>query len=108
MSMNLCPVPLSYKQRIHLTSHFPLPSKRYTRAQQPQISHLEIRNTGPSIVHWHFIPKLDEDRVCKRWISFSLESGLLLPGESVTVDLTVLVDRRSAQILNAGKDVRCS
>ena len=51
------------------------------RFQQPVVSKLEINNTGKSIVHWHFMPKLEEQRVSKQWIELSADSGLLLPGE---------------------------
>jgi phosphatidylinositol-bisphosphatase len=97
-------------------------------SQQPQVSKLEIKNVGAAIVHWHFVPKLDEPRICKQWISLSEDSGLLLPGEvtahtqwcgcrhsrnllilslqAAIVDVTVNVNTRAAQLLNAGKDVR--
>lgn len=45
------------------------------------MSKLEVKNVGATIVYWHFVPKLDEQRVCKPWISLSADSGLLLPGE---------------------------
>mmetsp|Transcript_4471 Transcript_4471/g.10088 ORF Transcript_4471/g.10088 Transcript_4471/m.10088 type:complete len:903 (+) Transcript_4471:187-2895(+) len=69
-----------------------------------QVRPVRIRNTGESIVHWHLVPKLDEVQVSKSWVSVDKESGLLLPGEEVTIALTVKVDRRTAQALNAGKD----
>eukprot|EP01032_Pedospumella_encystans_P014590 gene14590-16746_t len=72
--------------------------------EQPQVSKLDVVNTGKSIVHWHFVPKLEERRVCKQWITLSADSGLLLPGETAVVDVTINVDKRAAQILNAGKD----
>lgn len=40
-----------------------------------------IQNVGESIVHWRFVPKLEEMRVCKRWLTIDRLSGLLLPGE---------------------------
>ncbi len=73
--------------------------------QQPEVSTVVIHNVGKSIVHWHFVPKLEEQRVCKQWISLSVDSGLLLPGEMAEVEVTVKVGMKAAQILNAGKDV---
>lgn len=44
---------------------------------------ITMKNIGESLVHWHFIPKLDDlpHVVSKRWISIDILSGLLLPGE---------------------------
>jgi hypothetical protein len=51
------------------------------------------------------VPKVEESRVCKRWIAFDQNSGLLLPGETANISLTVLVDKKTAQLLNSGRDV---
>jgi hypothetical protein len=40
-----------------------------------------VKNTGSTIVYWHFVQKLDERKVCKRWVTLDKFSGLLLPGE---------------------------
>lgn len=45
-------------------------------------------------------------RISKRWVKVDRVCGLLLPGESSQVTLTALVDKSTAQQLNAGKDVR--
>ena len=34
-------------------------------------STIEIKNVGDSIVHWRFVPKLDDTKICKKWISVS-------------------------------------
>jgi len=73
--------------------------------EEPVVSHIDLVNPGQSIAHWRFVPKLDEGSICKRWISVDTESGLLLPGESIRLAVTVLVDTQSAHALNAGKDV---
>jgi phosphatidylinositol-bisphosphatase len=57
------------------------------------------------IALWRFVPKVEESRVCKRWITFDQNSGLLLPGETTNIVLTVLVDKKTAQLLNSGRDV---
>lgn len=72
--------------------------------EQPVVSKLQIKNVGTSIVHWHFVLKLDEVKVCKQWIKLSSDAGLLLPGETTEVEVTVLVNTKAAQMLNAGKD----
>ena len=37
----------------------------------PTTSTVEIKNTGDEIVHWRFAPKLDDTKICKKWISVS-------------------------------------
>jgi inositol polyphosphate 5-phosphatase INPP5B/F len=32
-------------------------------------STIEIKNIGDEIVHWRFVPKLDDTKICKKWIS---------------------------------------
>jgi phosphatidylinositol-bisphosphatase len=48
--------------------------------------------------------KLEERSVSKRWISVDRHRGLLLPEESVDVAVTVTVDRKTAQLLNLGRE----
>lgn len=47
----------------------------------PQEATIQIKNVGDSVACWRFVPKLEERKVAKRWISLSKHSGLLLPGE---------------------------
>lgn len=42
---------------------------------------IEMKNIGESMAFWHFVPKMEESVVCKKWITLDKESGLLLPGE---------------------------
>jgi inositol polyphosphate 5-phosphatase INPP5B/F len=35
-------------------------------------STIEIKNIGDEIVHWRFVPKLDDTKICKKWISVRL------------------------------------
>lgn len=30
---------------------------------------IEIKNVGDDIVHWRFVPKLDDTKICKKWIT---------------------------------------
>lgn len=72
--------------------------------QQKYESVITLKNVGPSIAHWHFVTKVEENRLSKRWLSFDTPSGLLLPGESFDIGVSVVVDKRTAHLLNAGKD----
>jgi hypothetical protein len=42
---------------------------------------MTLRNSGSSIAHWRFVPKMEELWVCKRWLSLEPTLGMLLPGE---------------------------
>lgn len=66
---------------------------------------IELKNTGDNVCHWHFVSKLEEIKFSKRWITFNAVSGLLLPDETFNIVLTVCVDKKTAHILNSGKDV---
>lgn len=48
--------------------------------------------------------KVEETRFCKRWLDVSEGAGLLMPGETVTVRVTALIDRATAQSINTGKE----
>jgi len=63
-----------------------------------------IRNTGKALAHWHFVNKCEEPRYCKRWAAVSQSSGLLLPGESIILSVSVLIDKATSQAINTGKE----
>ena len=63
-----------------------------------------IKNTGKTLAHWHFINKLEENRVSKRWIHVDIINGLLLPQETVNIKITVHLDRKTVQAINMGKE----
>jgi phosphatidylinositol-bisphosphatase len=42
---------------------------------------VKLRNVGTSIAHWHLVAKLEEKRVSKRFITYTPQLGMLLPGE---------------------------
>ena len=43
--------------------------------------------------------------MCRRWIQVSQQNGLLLPGESINITLTVRVDKKTAQALHLGREL---
>lgn len=65
---------------------------------------MTLKNTGSSIAHWRFVPKLEESRACKRWMSFAPSLGMLLPGEEAEVALTAVVDAHTADALNTSRE----
>jgi len=72
--------------------------------QIPSVQNLVVENIGQVAVKFHFIPKLDEKYSSKPFITINPKVGLLLPGEKVTIAITVLVNNTSAADLNSGKD----
>jgi phosphatidylinositol-bisphosphatase len=66
---------------------------------------VKIRNSGTAIAHWHFVPKLEDKKVSKRFVKFSPVLGMLLPGEEVKVSVDAMVDVVTARALNKGSEV---
>lgn len=66
---------------------------------------LRITNTGSVCAHFRFVPKLDENALCKPWMSVSPTYGMLIPGEAQTLNVTITVDNYTAKILNSGREV---
>lgn len=67
---------------------------------------IEMENDGLSIVSWRIIPKNMDSRLCKDWIQLPLSSGMLAPGEVVTIPFTCYVSRKTdtAELSNVGMD----
>jgi phosphatidylinositol-bisphosphatase len=72
--------------------------------QEPKTVKMTLKNTGSSIAHWRFVPKLEEQWPCKRWMSFEPGLGMLLPGEEAEVSLSALVDAHTADALNTSRE----
>lgn len=72
-----------------------------SRAEKPYT----IKNVAKSLAYWRFVNKTEDVRPCKRWASVSQSSGLLLPGESKTLFISVIVDRLTSQAVNTGKEM---
>ncbi len=78
---------------------------------------ITLSNIGAVFSAWRFVSKasssssdsnnqvLDEDgeSICRRWLSITPTSGLLLPGESVTITVRVMIDALTAQRMNSGR-----
>ena len=42
---------------------------------------IAITNTGSVVAHFRLVPKLEEEHLCKDWITVDPEFGMLIPGE---------------------------
>ncbi|KAJ9068326.1 hypothetical protein DSO57_1029940 [Entomophthora muscae] len=74
---------------------------QYLQSKELSIS---IENTGQVYLQFQFIPKMDEDSICKPWLWVNPPNGMIMPGERLRVTFIMLVDRRSAPQLNLGLD----
>lgn len=70
----------------------------------PSTRTITITNTSKVIVRFQFIPKLDEKKFCKPWLWVTPPFGLLPPGESLDISLTVHIDDVTAPKFNADEE----
>lgn len=67
---------------------------------------IQITNTGNVCAQFRFVPKLDENNLCKSWMTVTPTYGMLIPGEApATINVTVTIDKKTAQLLNGGREV---
>ena len=76
------------------------------RFLEPQTREIEVCNVGErAVAQWSFVIKPGAARIAAPWLTVAPTSGLILPGASTKVRLTVLVDSVTAAGLNfAGPD----
>ena len=63
-----------------------------------------VENKGQVIAQYRFVAKLSEELICKSWCYISPSTGALLPGEKMTINVTIMVERASSESLNMGID----
>jgi len=63
---------------------------------------LPIANIGQAPVQFEFIPKLDENDLCKPWIKVDPVAGLIMPGDVLELELSIYVDKMSAPLVTMG------
>jgi inositol polyphosphate 5-phosphatase INPP5B/F len=64
---------------------------------------LVVTNVSPVAAHFRFVPKLEEEAICKPWLQIKPRFGMLLPNERAEIAFTVHVDLPTAQALNRGE-----
>nr|CCA22575.1 inositol polyphosphate 5phosphatase putative [Albugo laibachii Nc14] len=74
------------------------------RFQVPQQKRFVLENIGNVVAHFRFIPKLEDTRICKNWISVTPSYGMILPKESVEIRMDTMVDIDAAQKLAEGSE----
>lgn len=67
---------------------------------------INVTNTGKVAAQFRLVPKLDEPKICKPWMSISPTYGMLIPGEQqATINFTITVDNQIASALNSGREI---
>lgn len=63
-----------------------------------------LENTGKVLCRWKFIPKLNDTKPYKDWLHIQPNMGMLMPGERVTIALTVIIAEQVAPRFNLGDE----
>jgi phosphatidylinositol-bisphosphatase len=66
---------------------------------------ITVTNTGQVAATFRFVPKLEDDYMCKSWLTLTPPFSMLLPTESVQVTLEANIDSTVANELNFQQDV---
>jgi len=116
---------LGFTPAVQGNSYFPILTLSTTLLQYSGISYLasatqalRITNAGAVLAPWRFVGNtrgnlgdvpagagVGTGAPCRRWVSLSSTSGLLLPGESISIEVTVTLDTLTAQNLAAEREV---
>jgi phosphatidylinositol-bisphosphatase len=64
-----------------------------------------ITNTGQVVAQFRLVPKVDEIQLCKPWMTIAPTYGMLIPGESTEIDMTITIDNTTAHRLNTSQEV---
>ncbi|KAL7487148.1 hypothetical protein ACHAW6_012748 [Cyclotella cf. meneghiniana] len=66
---------------------------------------ITITNTGQVVAQFRLVPKLDENTLCKQWMTVTPTYGMLIPGEQTEIEFTIGIDNLTANALNTNKEV---
>jgi len=67
---------------------------------------IHITNTGNVCAQYRFVPKLDENALCKPWMTVTPTYGMLIPGEqAATIEVSITINSATAQQLNGRREV---
>lgn len=66
----------------------------------PTTRTLTLENTGKVLCRWKFIPKLNDTKPYKEWLQVQPNMGMLLPGDKVSIALTIVIAESQAPKFN--------
>lgn len=69
---------------------------------KPLVRELKIQNTGIITAYWRIIPAENGGPLHPDWVTVGPTSGVLLPGDSVTITITTNITNEFASQLNLG------
>ncbi|KAM0787054.1 hypothetical protein ACM66B_006318 [Microbotryomycetes sp. NB124-2] len=75
------------------------------RYLEPVHRTLVLVNNGPTIAEWSFVTPLDRTELCKPWLKIEPRTGLILPGQSTDLTLTIHIKDETASKINFAIDV---
>ncbi|KAL7492095.1 hypothetical protein ACHAWT_001312 [Skeletonema menzelii] len=75
------------------------------RYDQRVTQQIIITNTGKVVAPFRFVPKLEEEALCKPWVTVSPAYGMLIPGEQTQIEVTVTISNATAHALNTSREV---
>mmetsp|Transcript_10286 Transcript_10286/g.15497 ORF Transcript_10286/g.15497 Transcript_10286/m.15497 type:complete len:830 (+) Transcript_10286:109-2598(+) len=64
-----------------------------------------ITNTGKVVAPFRLVPKLEEEALCKPWVTVSPAYGMLIPGEQTEIEVTIAINNATAHALNTSREV---
>ncbi|KTW31555.1 hypothetical protein T552_04057 [Pneumocystis carinii B80] len=71
---------------------------------EPKTKIIKVDNIGQVTVEFEFIPKKNDKHICKSWLWPCPRSGMISPGNSCYINLTIFIDNISVSKLNSGED----
>lgn len=71
----------------------------------PAARTLTISNVGGVAATWRFVPKPEEKFFCKTWMTVEPAYGMIVPGDKVTITVTVNVDDAVARDISQGREL---
>eukprot|EP01029_Cantina_marsupialis_P023865 TRINITY_DN6014_c1_g1_i1.p1 TRINITY_DN6014_c1_g1~~TRINITY_DN6014_c1_g1_i1.p1 ORF type:complete len:804 (-),score=195.46 TRINITY_DN6014_c1_g1_i1:140-2551(-) len=72
------------------------------RFRERKVESVTLSNDGSTNVHFCFVAKLEDPEFCRPWISATPTCGVILPGQSISIDIEVYVDSSCASMMNTG------
>lgn len=70
----------------------------------PKTMSITIENPGKVFAQFQFIPKLNQEYICKPWLSISNPNGIIVAGEKQTINFKIHINKLSAPPLNLGTE----
>lgn len=74
------------------------------RFEEVKTQKLIVENVGKVVCKFCFVPKPNEEFICKDWLEFEPSAGILLPEEKMVINISINVRMESGHALNSERD----